>query len=179
MIESVFGIFLGTWFLLSLLTQIRIDSIQRLRKWDLLGLLPMWWFFAPIPARGDIHLLYRCQLQDCTVLDWREIRPGGRRNWFSLIWNPGRRERKALFDISNGLLAERRAKGVDTSDISLSLTYLLLLNYVVYRTHVLGTKSVQLMLMSSDLAITQDEPKLIFLSGWHNLFSDQSDMYKN
>lgn len=136
-----------------------------MRRWDPLGLIPMWWFFAPNPARGDFYFLYRDRLRDGAVTDWTEIQ-AARRRWWNMAWNPGRRQRKALFDIVTALAA--RAQETTDVTIQVSLPYLALLNYVSRLPRSAASESTQFIVMQTD-ADAPDEPRAVFMSRLHRL----------
>lgn len=158
---------LGGWFTVSVLGQIRIPGIQRLRSWDVLGLVPMWWFFAPTPPHGDISLLYRDQLLDGTFTDWTEIRVGGRRRWWCFVWNPGRRERKAFLDIASTLAAD--AMEVSHTAVQLSLSYLALLSFVSAQPRTEASVATQFLVMITDAIEGDEDPAPAVLSHMHRL----------
>jgi hypothetical protein len=67
----------------------------------MLARLPQWRFFAPTPGVDNTHLMYRARLTESdgsTWSDWEELPLASPINWLALLWNPGTRGPKALFD---------------------------------------------------------------------------------
>jgi hypothetical protein len=180
------GIF-TTWLVISVVGQINVSEphsvFQRARQWDLFGLIPIWTFFAPRPAWTDYHLLYRDRLGDGTMSPWTEVVPAIKRTPIQALWNPGKRERKAIIDIVRTLTREIQSARVELGEefqfagrtaqhlpamICTSLAYLALL-HVVSRIPRLGTASeTQFLVMQTDPA-ESGEPEVLILSAFHSL----------
>ncbi|MFQ6397868.1 hypothetical protein ACLMAJ_31065 [Nocardia sp. KC 131] len=72
---------------------------------------PDWRFFGPNPGVEDFHLMYRLAGDDSTT-EWKEIDLSCRRPWHAMLWNPGTRPSKALFDaIQNVRRAAHESNG--------------------------------------------------------------------
>lgn len=116
MLASALAATLVIWFVLSALNQINPIS-TRIARYDPLGLLPRWTFFAPHPGIYDYHLLYReCQSLETLLATvqmveeakdlvgpWIQVPavcPGSAR---FMVWNPQRRVTKTITDIVAGL----------------------------------------------------------------------------
>lgn len=185
--EWILAGILGAWLLISAIGQINVSEprsvYQRIRQWDLFGLIPIWTFFAPRPAWTDYHLLYRDRLEDGTVSPWTEVVPATGRTPVQALWNPAKRERKAIIDIVRTLTREIQDGRGDLSEefpfagrtaqhlpakIFTSLGYLALL-HVVSRIPRLGTPSeTQFLVMQTDVA-ESGEPEVLILSAFHSL----------
>ena len=156
-------IFFGLWTAGSLLV-----LIPRLAPWmrdhDIFELIPEWKFFAPIPGRGDFHLLYRDIYTD-GLTDWTEIAVGGERRWWNFLWHPRRRERKAVFDIARELRHHLGPENQATAH--LSVPYLTLLTYTCGQPRTVFPRKTQFLLMYSEAAIDDGEPHLNLLSYMH------------
>jgi hypothetical protein len=155
---------LGSWLLLSILVLVpRLKLI--IRRWDAVMLIPQWSFFAPEPAFWDFHLLYRDRYPDGTYTEWTEAIPPESRRWWSFVWNPGKRQRKALFDAVVELSGR-----VQLGDRSLeaSISYLTLLTYV---TSIMRTAKPELMQFAivRTLGINRRAPDAIFRSKAHSV----------
>jgi len=136
-----------------------------LRQRDFFGLVPEWKFFAPIPGRGDFHLLYRDFYPDgCT--DWTEIEVGGRRRWWNFVWHPNRRDRKAAFDAAREMHQFMRPENED--QLPLSVSYLNLLCYVCGQARTLAPLQTQFLLLYSEAAFADGEPQITLLSSSHD-----------
>ncbi|MEV1045684.1 hypothetical protein [Streptomyces sp. NPDC049916] len=72
---------------------------QDLRKFTGGWPLPGWRFFAPNPGVQNVHLLVRETTPDGgAATPWRDVTPGVEHGWKQVLWNPGSRGPKALFD---------------------------------------------------------------------------------
>lgn len=157
--------FFGIWALLCIL--VYIPKLKKfIRQQDLLRLIPEWRFFAPKPALGDFHLLYQDTFRDGSCTTWTEIRPTIERSWWNIVWNPGKRERKALFDVVNVLNSQL---AISDKVVEGSLPYLTLLNHVSSLPRSLSPAFTRFLLMRSQGAFPEKEPDILFLSGVHEL----------
>jgi hypothetical protein len=152
------------WLAVSAVGQIPCELTRRLRRVDLCGLIPHWTFFAPVPGTADYFLLYRDQLLDGSLTDWRELPLCDSRKLWHLIWNPGKREKKALFDLTTALMQETQAVPIEA--MQLSVPYLVLLSYISGLPRDYTGQGTQFLLMMSDQG---GEPKPIFSSAVHAL----------
>lgn len=131
--------------------------------------IPNWRFFAPTPGRHDFNLLYRDKLVDGQLSEWREHSIGVERKALQMVWHPGRRMEKALFDAITGLfqLAEQLE---DDRRVQLTVPYIALLNFITNEAeHAADTVEVQFMIGHSAAHEASVEPKMLFLSAWHKL----------
>lgn len=164
----VFGIsFLIVWFVISVFAQLNLKWVAVLRSLDVLCLIPAWTFFAPRPGTTDVNLLYRDQLVDGTITPWRCIltkNPGV----FRWIWNPYRRRRKCLFDMSQNLmLFAAETKAVER--IVLDVAYIDLLNFVSCLPRNNLHVSTQFLLAYTPGALKEHQPEVLFISAFHPL----------
>ena len=157
--------FFGIWALLCLLVYIPSLKIF-IRQRDWFRLIPEWRFFAPRPAQGDFHLLYQDTFHDGSCTNWTEVRPMIERSRWNIFWNPGKRERKALFDAVNQLNVR-----ISLSDKALegSTAYLTLLNHISSLPRSLSPAFTRFLLMQSYGASPEKEPDVTFISGVHEL----------
>lgn len=117
---------LAAFTALTVLHQIR--PLQRyLQKFDTLGLLPNYSFFAPRPLTSDYRLVYKRAAEEDG--EWIEIPIYAEARVLRLLWNPGKYVNKAFVDTSNFLVAEFHALSRKTL-IQVSLHYLALLSTV-------------------------------------------------
>lgn len=136
---------LALWWLASAVAQPDWLVGSWVRARDPFGLIPSFSFFAPNPASTDCHLLHRHVLAGGEVTPWRESfvwRPV----WYRGLWNPDRREEKAISDASSGLVRRRNDR---PASVRLSVPYLLLLNHVSAQPAPPGAVGVQFVLMGS------------------------------
>lgn len=120
---------LSVFFAWSVLNQLPWGAWQRLTgRIDPWTFAPFWGFFGPRPAHAGVHVIFRDGTGSAWG-SWREIEVAeqSRVRW---LWNPGRHERKALYDLVNGLAAA--ASGLSNSQkLSLSCYYLALAAWVL------------------------------------------------
>ena len=161
------AIVFGLWLTGSIVVQIRTARVQALRRFDIFSLLPQYNFFAPTPGTKDFHLLYRFQTADDAFGPWREVTRPPYRSWTNCLWNPGRRERKALFDLVTTLAKEIRQ--CSDTGIQVSLPYLVFLNHLSHLLPGAEGLRVQFMVMLSHGSLSQEEPRPLFLSQIHRV----------
>lgn len=155
------------WLALSAVCQIPCRFTRRLRARDLAGLIPHWPFFAPVPGTCDYYLLYRDELADGSVADWREIALCDDRRPWHIVWNPWKRPKKALFDLATSIMGEAAANRTD--DIPLSVPYLTILTYVSSLRRSYSTRATQFVLMIRDETRAAAIPTPVFVSARHPL----------
>jgi len=156
---------LGLWMLFSIAV---LHPRWRLyiRAWDIFAVVPEWKFFAPNPAQGDFHLLYRDHLSEGTVTPWTEIHIGATRSWCCVLWNPRRRQTKALFDAVSHLNATAQAA---PQTVVGSLPYLTLLLYISSMPRLINPAFTQFLVVHSFGIFSDTEPAIVFLSELHSL----------
>jgi hypothetical protein len=138
----------------------------RLERWarsrDVFLLLPMWTFFAPNPGTTDARLLWREALGSRHLGPWHELSPP-RSHPMRAIWNPNRRIQKAIA-VAGGLLAHAG----ESESTTLTIPYLLLLNYVAAQTgspHAIARQFA--VVRTSGESPAFDEVRMVALSRWH------------
>ena len=131
--------------------------------------IPTWRFVAPTPARHDFNVLYRERLADGTLTPWREHQITQDRTLLQMLWHPGRRMEKALFDVASELL-QSYEKVTEPERIQLTVAYLSLLNFVTHQVeHPADAKEVQFLIAQSAGHEESLEPRMLFLSEFHSL----------
>ena len=123
---------LAVWAALTALNQFsqkfsrsdRRSRLGRLIWWikarDRLSLLPIWTFFAPNPRTRDHDVYFRDRLVDGTITPWHAVCD----NCPSLgcvSWNPRKRLKKAILDMSNFLVRSAHRSLVSKGDHRLIL----------------------------------------------------------
>lgn len=106
---------LAGWAVLSAINQFSTTEFRRrpqsraarliwsVKRADVFSLLPIWTFFAPTPGTNDHNVLYRDELVDGVMTPWHLVCDNSTR-WTCVLWNPHKRLKKALLDMSHGLL---------------------------------------------------------------------------
>ncbi len=139
------------------------------RRELLVRFVPRWNFFAPNPGVHDYHLLIRDRLVNGEVGPWLSIAEfDSPRPWFSFAWNPEKRQKKTLFDLTCILAQEaQRATDEERPKLQLSIPYLLIVSLVdgVHRS-VLSVERQFCLVQRSSLVPT---PQVIFTSAFHRL----------
>ncbi|TLW91581.1 hypothetical protein [Saccharomonospora piscinae] len=159
----------GAWLGVSVLQQLNRRDPWSKRLDPSSVFVPEWKFFAPTPVRHDYNLLYRVEADHGEPSPWREIGIIEPRRTGHLVWHPGRREEKALFDAANELF--RTAQRTENRDqVRLTVPYLTLLNYVTNRAE--GVKSgdrVQFLLATSASHEPDVRPEAVYVSSFHRI----------
>lgn len=163
--EWLIGGIFCLWALLSIVV-LSPKACAYLRTWDVCSLIPEWKFFAPNPAQGDFHLLYRDRLADGTITPWTEVRFSERASLLCALWNAGRREPKALFDAVSDLGAEAR---LAPAVLAGSLSFLTILNYVSSLPRWAAAEFTQFLILHSFGRFSNDQPVVVFLSELRSL----------
>jgi hypothetical protein len=169
--ELIISLFLSCWLAASIAAQLPVRVARQIRRYDLFGLVPSWSFFAPRPASHDNHLLFREFQTDGMASDWTEVHIGERHTALGLIWNPGRREQKALSDAVNSLLRSARRGNFDS--LQLTVPYLLLLNYIDRLPRSNQIVGIQFSLFRTEGPLTPN-PILSFISNVHRATEEDS-----
>ena len=162
----VIGVFAVWW----VLTAVYATPLRDRLPWRaplLARFVPQWNFFAPSPGVHDFHLLYRDKFSNGAVGVWQEVPPfTAHRHWMSAIWNPEKRIKKALYDLTLTIALSKPVAQVDAAWIKLSVPYLLLANYVSSLDRPFSVSATQFLLMQSSPG---DAPAVLFVSDLHSL----------
>ena len=121
---------------------------KSIRALDVFGVIPYWNFFAPQPGTWDYSLLYRDRLASGSQTNWREISLCRPRTAWDWIWNPKKREKKALFDIVTSLM--QSATVMEPDQLVLTVPYIILLDYVSQLPRPYGAVATQFLLMADE-----------------------------
>lgn len=140
-----------------------------LKAVNIFGLIPIWTFFAPNPGMTDFYLLYRDRLPDGSLDNWKKIELKGSENGFRVaLWNPTKRKHKALSDLVCALIEFVKDRG--TEAVSVSVPYILILNFITSRPHSLGTDGAQFMVLEhSGFSGEPNRSRVVLMSGIHRL----------
>ena len=138
---------------------------DRFRARDKIGFwLPNWRFFAPEPAQNDFHLLHRTLSSDGIESDWTETHHMTQRKLAHLVWFPGRRTDKGIFDATADLLGAIPFGGEVVLN---SPAYRILAGFVLRRVRERSNEPIagyQFMLASSTGYDESTEPEEILVS---------------
>ena len=116
------------WIIATILVQFKTKLSQHILARDEAGILPIYTFFAPEPAKIDIHLLFRYRTSE-VICEWKEApltsRLLNRKRSIRWFFNPYRRLEKLLFDFVNDVYNSRENPAAirHLNDYMLILTY--------------------------------------------------------
>ncbi|MFD0270464.1 hypothetical protein ACFVGY_28465 [Streptomyces sp. NPDC127106] len=79
-------------------------TFNRIQRKDTFALLPNWRFFAPEPAVHDYHFFYRTLNTAGERSPWQPVDLIAGRRFHQILWFPGRRAEKAVYDICSEIL---------------------------------------------------------------------------
>jgi hypothetical protein len=163
-----FALVFGLWLVFTVAIQFDASSLSFLARYDVLGFLPRWTFFAPTPGHTDIRVLMRvARLSRVTA--WSEL-------WLSShideqntlmrgLFNPYRRIEKLLFDFRNVLTDTN-----NPAQIRMCSEYIALLTIAEKVAEGSDADTVQFMLAETNYNL--NEPfKVILVSDMHSLHS--------
>jgi len=163
------GLF-ALWWGVSALNQVHSGAwIWRLRRHVPLGLIPLWTFFAPNPARADPRLVWREEF-DGQWEDPREMHFGFAPIGSRWLLNPQLILNKAIADLVRSLLT------LDTDGVGRSLLlsppYITLLSMVSSQPRRAGCSGIQFAIVRTSGTIAARQVETIFLSEVHSLGQD-------
>lgn len=165
-------IILGGLLVLTILAQLKIEVIDRFCQQYMLGIIPKWTFFAPKPGVTDFRISYRCftGVNESTGLVpvFEEF---FHRPFYAFIWNPNKRLKKAVFDMSVELatMLEQNHHKNNNYYIEISLPYLLILSYVSSLPQVQLYSKVQFVISLSSYHAGEEKLQLMYTSNIHSL----------
>jgi hypothetical protein len=155
------------WFVVSVMGQFESRVIRWLRNRDHIGLIPRWTFFAPRPGRTDYHLMVQVYRDD-DAQSWREKPLAERRTLIGAVWNPEKRNRKALTDLVRSMVRASSSAGHDKRwHVQYSMPYIALLSYLSDEAAAEGATHVRFMVLEAEGFCYEREPWPVFLSARH------------
>lgn len=160
--DGLLFLFLLFWFICSCFAQQQI--LPRYFAHDLLGLLPNCRFFAPKPVSFDLAVYLRTRDEAGALSPWLPLIAQGK-TCICVIWNPGHRLRKTVYDLTDMLQMQRETR--DTWH--LSYPYLLLLNACTTAARALPEPPTRVQFVITAYAGYESSiQNIIFLSHLHN-----------
>lgn len=167
MVEIMVTVILIIWFILSILNQFhRGRWIRRVKRYDVLGIIPVWTFFAPNPGRTDYYLLYRDFSSDGTISPWHEIDVHSKRR-FRAIWSSSRRVGKAIGDLHRILLRPRSKDDPYNKSRLIEVYYILLLNFILKQPRDFRAEKRQFMIAETKGFDFRSDPQILLISHPH------------
>ncbi|MFY2787215.1 hypothetical protein [Rhodococcus sp. MALMAid1271] len=145
------GALVTVWGVATTLHNLPDQKFNYQLAWSKVGLtVPNWRFFGPNPGISDSHLLVRSFDVDGTVSEWSELPLAHHRPPWALLWNPGSRGPKALFDLIQAVMSLSMKSGGRFGSIESSPPYRMLEEHVRLHAEIgSSTASVQFMLLQS------------------------------
>lgn len=139
MIEKAILLFLGIWAIATVFYQFKATA-DFVGRWNYFSLIPKWTFFAPRPKTTDYLLCYQDRYgtpardSEPVAIEFRQ--KGAFWPVFRFLWNPNKRNTKAIVDIAGFILsyaaANRSRIAKNALALELYVPYILLLNFVSY-----------------------------------------------
>lgn len=165
----VFLLLFSLWLVLTVVVQFDITYKSALSRFDILGLLPRWTFFAPTPAHTDIRLLVRFG-NSSGLTPWNELWLSSRvdesRTYVRGLFNPYRRIEKYLSDFRNVLMEPK----ISPPQVRMSSEYITLLALSELAARSLGAETVQFMLAETNYTLP-DQFSTILISDMHRVLT--------
>jgi hypothetical protein len=163
-LDIAFGAVLLFWFVSSIIAHIPSALFRKLRSFDYFGLLPVWSFFAPNPATHDNRVFLRT-ITKAGFSEWKPLKIPAVCHLNRALWNPYRRNRKAVSDIVSVLT--QRPRELTACARQFDIPYLLLLNHIAHLSHPDDAIGIQFSLLAfpSGRAL----PEVWFVSSVHKL----------
>ena len=158
---------LAIWWVISALNQIRAGALTlRVRRALPVGVVPLWTFFAPNPARADSRLVWR-EERGCAWQEWRELHfhfapPSSR--W---LFNPTLVLHKAVSDLTAGIL--RVAPAMSDRTALFSAAYLATLNIVLEQPRSAHCSAVQFAIVRTSRVGGLRRMEIAFVSEPHTV----------
>ncbi|QIM17727.1 hypothetical protein G7066_01625 [Leucobacter coleopterorum] len=136
----------------------------RFRVIDFLGILPMWSFFAPVPARHDFYILWRLIDAGGQVGNWEELRTSRGQKWYQTLFYPGRRHSKIVFDLVQDL--QRSLSSGHEATVTSDGAYVALKNFTRRQAQLRARNEVSFQMCAiRDGGFDEaEEPEVLFLS---------------
>jgi hypothetical protein len=169
MVDLIITGALSVWFTLSVLNQFyRGKLIRPLLRFDRVGAIPIWTFFAPSPGRTDYHLLYRDVSFENALSPWREIDLHSRPPLY-FLWNPQRRIKKAVNDLITHFLGRLRPPIGSAKGILIEVPYIMLLSFVCAQPRDFMVARRQFAIAQTDGFAARARPRVLYVSWQHKV----------
>ena len=165
----------AVWWAVSACNQFHSGAwTLRLRRHIPLGLIPLWTFFAPNPARADSRLLWR-EEHGNEWGGWRELHFGFAPASSRWLVNPELILNKAVADLVGSLLRARSKR--DDRSALLSSAYLTLLSIVLAQPDRAGGSSIQFTVARTSTDSLARRVEVAFLSEVHDTADPAAHVY--
>ena len=110
---------LAMWLVLTVANQFEYAraKLGPILAHDVLGLIPVWTFFAPRPGTSDYRIFFRGKNARGESVPWAELELSEARKPWHFLWNPHKRH-VVLTDRFRHLRAAARSPGTSTASSS-------------------------------------------------------------
>jgi hypothetical protein len=168
-------LFLGTWILITIITQFSENKITKYLPKFLISFIPKYTFFAPLPGTQDYSLFIRYKTKDDLLSNWKDLNPyQEKRNWYAFLWNPKRRVDKSFFDLTITFLSIYNSfHDKDSNDYRIklltSVPYLMVISYISNLPQIPIYNQVQFSLTARTSFNEEVNIEPIFISEFHEL----------
>lgn len=157
----------AVWFVLAVINQFKPRRLKRaLGRYDLFELLPSWGFFTADIRTADVYLFMRDRSVSGDTSDWKEISTGKRNGVIKLVY-PERRIRAAFSRIRRRLVRQLAQRNGNASDIKESLSYQLVLHYVMSQGRDPSIEKRQFLIATKAEADSPEPVRPLILSAFH------------
>ncbi len=164
---AVQALLLSAWVALTIVFQFPWLE-QRIADRDIFRIVPKWTFFSPHPGHFDLHFVFRDKLSDNTLTGWNAS-SFAETNYLPLIWNPGKRYTKYLWDTWSSIGWSSKAVGPsEYHTLQLNGAYILLLRFAINQDGSPQTQERQFGIVQST-GFEQRELKPLFVSSFHKM----------
>jgi hypothetical protein len=151
------------WLLFSILAQGETALNKKIHANDHLFIIPSYHFFCPSPTQHDYNLYYRTQSHDESWSKWIRLEIKNHNSYFSLLWNPYKRERKFFSKIVNVLKDYPKRKKSKQPGYFYKLVLYVITNRISIDQH----KALQFKITYIQTLNTQAEEKTLYESEPH------------
>lgn len=156
---TLVAIVLTLWLVLTVANQFDYarSKLGSVFTFDVLGLIPVWTFFAPRPGTSDYRIFFRGR-NDCDEsVPWNELELSEPRKPWHFFWNPHKRHVKVLNDLVQAFLRfyySAFTKNYDSTQLRaacmLNMAYLATLSLIEARARSLAMVSVQFAIIKEE-----------------------------
>lgn len=158
---------LGTWVVLTALSQTNGRVAQTIRSHDHFGLIPRWTFFAPNPGTSDYVLVYWDRYLDGSLSEPHEVELIAPRRLTHIFWNPDKRAQKVVIDSLQSLLALARQLGAE--GLPTTLPYIVVAGFILNLPTSPLVEARQFAVFEREGYESQNQPRMIVSSMFHRL----------
>ena len=155
-------IFYMLFTLLTVIVQNEGPKKEKLKKLDMLNIVPNYKFFCPKPVRYDYHLYYRV-IDNRNPTDWQKVPIGKKKNGLSFVWNPYKKEKKAFTRMIQLIRQQYKGRKKKTY----GYMYMTLLDFVRSQATALNGNGIQFRITYNQNLVDNSAEKVFYTSILH------------